>query len=121
MRLLRYGVLNMDHVFLGNPDLLASDLTLLAYIILIVPGMLVGFVFARRKMFVPYHKFTMTAIVIINWLIIFFLMLVTYRTTIVPYIPANLGRAFFLIPTIHLVFGLAAQLLGTILVLRMWL
>lgn len=98
----------------------ASDLVLLAYIVLIVPAMLVGFVFARRKMFVPYHKFTMTTITIVNWVIILAVMLVTYRRDVVPNIPQNLGLPGVLIPTLHLIPGLIAQLLATYLVIRMW-
>ena len=38
---------------LGTGASLLADLTLLAYLLLIVPGMLAGFVFARRKHFEP--------------------------------------------------------------------
>src|SRR5260221_12794812 len=97
-----------------------SDLVLLAYIFLIVPAMLVGFVFARRKMFEPYHKLTMTTITIVNWLLIIFVMLVTYRRDVLPSIPQNLNQPSGLIPTLHLIPGLIAQLLATYLVIRMW-
>ena len=97
-----------------------SDLVLLAYIVLIVPAMLVGYFFARRKMFEPYHKITMTVITIVNWLLIIFVMLVTYRY-VIPEIPAHLtNQANVLIPTLHLIPGLIAQLLATYLVIRMW-
>ena len=76
-----------------------NDLVLLAYIFLIVPAMLVGYFFARRKMFEPYHKITMTVITIVNWLLIIFVMLVTYRY-VIPEIPAHLtNQANVLIPT----------------------
>ena len=97
-----------------------SDLVLLAYIFLIVPAMLVGFVFARRKMFEPYHKYTMTAITIVNWLLIIFVMLVTYRRDVIPFSPEDLKLPGILIPTVHLIPGLIAQLLATYLVIRMW-
>ncbi|MDX2161638.1 MAG: hypothetical protein SF162_09960 [bacterium] len=99
---------------------LMADLTLLAYILLIVPGMLVGFVFARRKMFEPYHKLTMTTITLINWVLIALVMAVSYAQYVAPQVPAGLNRAFYLLPTLHLVTGAAAQLLGTYLVIRMW-
>ncbi len=97
-----------------------TDLVFLAYVVLIVPAMLVGFMFARRKMFEPYHKFTMTTITIVNWLLIIFVMFVSYRDYVLPEIPKNLGQLNILIPTLHLIPGLLAQLLATYLVIRMW-
>jgi uncharacterized membrane protein YozB (DUF420 family) len=106
---------------LGTGASLKSDLSLLAYILLIVPAMLVGFVFARRKMFIPHHKLTMTAIMMVNWVIISLLMSVSYREGVVPYLNDALGDPRVALPTIHLVTGGVAQILGTYLVLRMWL
>jgi uncharacterized membrane protein YozB (DUF420 family) len=96
-----------------------SEYVLLFYIIIMLPAMLVGFFFARRKMFVPNHKLTMTAIVIVNWLVIIFYMSRKYAE-ILPDLSANLSQPPFLIPTIHMLLGGSAQILGTILVLRMW-
>jgi uncharacterized membrane protein YozB (DUF420 family) len=106
---------------LGTGASLKSDLSLLAYILLIVPAMVVGFIFARRKMFIPHHKLTMTAIIIVNWVIIALLMAVSYREGVSPYLNEALGDPRVALPTIHLVTGAAAQILGTYLVLRMWL
>ncbi len=92
-----------------------SDLILLAYVILIVPAMLVGFFFARRKMFEPYHKFTMTTITIVNWILILVVMLPTYLS-----LPRDPSQPHFLVPTIHLIPGAIAQILATYLVIRMW-
>jgi hypothetical protein len=107
--------------FLGTGASLKSDLSLLAYVLLIVPVMLVGFFFARRKMFVPHHKLIMTLLIIVNWVIIFALMAISYREGVIPYLDAAFGDPRVALPTIHLVTGLTAQLLGTYLVLRMWL
>ncbi len=107
--------------FLGTGASFAADVALLAYIFLIVPGMIAGFIFARRQKFVPHHKLTMTAITLFNWVIILYLMAVSYSRSVAPNIPQGLNQPFFLSPTIHLLFGLTAQILGTILVLRMWL
>lgn len=113
--------LRMTEGFLGTGASLLSDLTLLAYVLLIVPAMLVGFVFARRRMFVPHHKFTMTGIVIFNWVLILWLMVFSYRDGVLPGVPAALGDVRVWLPTLHLVVGGLAQLLATYLVLRMWL
>lgn len=93
-----------------------GTLVLLAYLLILVPGMIVGFVFARRKMFEPYHKFTMTAITLLNWVLIGYVMINTYSALS----PRELQRPNFLIPTIHLVTGGIAQILATYLVIRMW-
>jgi uncharacterized membrane protein YozB (DUF420 family) len=101
---------------LGTGASLASDLSLLAYVLLIVPVMLIGFFFARRKMFEPHHKMVMTTITLVNWFIIFFLMAVRYSQA-ARSAPAD---ASLILPTIHLAFGGTAQLLATYLVIRMW-
>jgi uncharacterized membrane protein YozB (DUF420 family) len=106
--------------FLGTGATMMADLTLLAYVLLIVPGMLAGFYFARRRKFEPQHKYTMTIIMMVNWVLIGFLMLVSYRSGVAPNVPQGLAQPVFLLPTIHLVTGAIAQLLGTYLVLRMW-
>lgn len=106
--------------FLGTGATLASDLTLLAYVLLIVPSMLIGFVFARRKWFVPHHKLMMTFVTLLNWVFIIAVMLVSY-SAIAPEVPRRIADPIYVLPTIHLVTGATAQLLATYLVLRMWL
>jgi uncharacterized membrane protein YozB (DUF420 family) len=105
---------------LGTNASLLSDLTLLAYLLLIVPAMLVGFVFARRKMFVPHHKLMMTTIILVNWVLIGYVMWFSYREAVAPNIPEGLSSPFNLLPTLHLITGGIAQILGTYLVIRMW-
>lgn len=97
-----------------------STVTLIIYILLLAPAMIVGFVFARRKMFAPYHKFTMTGITIFNWVLIIALMLVSYRNYVAPGLPDNLSDIRNLLATLHLVTGAMAQLLATYLVILMW-
>jgi uncharacterized membrane protein YozB (DUF420 family) len=82
--------------------------------------MLIGFMFARRKMFEPHHKFIMTGIVLFNWVLIIVIMAVSYSDSVAPNVGDDLSDRFYLIPTIHLLFGITAQLLGTYLVIRMW-
>ena len=97
-----------------------SDLVLLAYIILLVPAMLIGAGFARRPLFVRYHRVIMPIITLVNWLLIIFVMAVTYDRDVVPQLPQNWKFSEVFIPTLHLVVGLCAQLLASYLVLRMW-
>jgi uncharacterized membrane protein YozB (DUF420 family) len=112
--------LRADPGFLGTGASMMADLTLLAYILLIVPVMLVGFVFARRKMFVPHHRLIMTLLIAINWLLIGFLMINSYTQSVLPSLADNLTNPVYFLPTIHLITGAIAQFLGTYLVIRMW-
>ena len=105
--------------FLGTGASLLADITLLAYILLIVPGMITGFVFARRGKHRPHHKLTMITITVVNWLLIIFLMLTAYRYDVVGNIAAQPTNARYLMPTIHAVLGLPAQLLATYVIYRM--
>lgn len=99
---------------------LLADLNLLAYVLILVPLMIVGFLYARRRMFEPQHKLIMTTITLLNWLLIIFVMMVSFTESVAPQIPDGLDDRIFLIPTIHLVTGGLAQLLATYLVIRMW-
>jgi len=97
-----------------------SDLVLLAYIVFLVPLMLVGFGYARRKKFEPHHKLVMTSVTIINWVLILFIMAVTYLRDVAPQLSDHLNSSLVIIPSIHLIVGGIAQLLATYLVVRMW-
>jgi uncharacterized iron-regulated membrane protein len=98
----------------------ASMMTLLAYILVLVPLMLLGFYFARRKMFNPHHKLVMTSVVILNWILIAVVMARSYSLAVAPNIPQDIGQIGMLLPTIHLITGAIAQLLATYLIILMW-
>lgn len=105
--------------FLGTGASLLADLTLLAYILLLMPSMIVGFIFARRKMFRPHHRNVMTGITIVNWILIVFLMLAAYRFDIADGIIRAPGNPRYWLPTLHGLFGLVAQILATNNVIQM--
>lgn len=107
--------------FLGTGASLLADLTLVAYILLLLPAMIVGFVFARRGMHRPQHKWVMIAITLINWLLILFLMVAALMTDVAPNIGAQPTNPRYALPSVHAVFGLPAQLLATYVVFRMLL
>lgn len=96
-----------------------SQLALLAYIFVLVPGMLIGFYFARTKRFSPHHKFVMTGVTVLNWVLILWLMLASYANYVAPYL-SNIGDTLILLPTLHMITGGVAQLLATYLVILMW-
>lgn len=91
---------------------------LFIYLLLLVPLMVLGYIFARRKMFDPHHKLVMTTVVIVNWVLIALLMANSYRG-VVEFTPDRTDINFIL-PTIHLLTGGLAQIMGTYLVLLMW-
>ncbi|MEL6404980.1 MAG: hypothetical protein AAFR81_11485 [Chloroflexota bacterium] len=93
--------------------------TLVMYIVVLVPLMLLGFFFAYRKMFSA-HKMTMTLVLVLNWALIAGVMIGSYQFAVLPDLPGNLSDGFALIPTIHGIVGLVAQLMATYLVLLMW-
>lgn len=105
---------------LGTAAEMLSDLTLLAYVLLIAPAMLVGFVFARRKMFQPHHKWTMTLITMVNWILILILMAGSYSRSVAPYAGDGLSDSRVWVPVVHLLLGGTAQLIATYLVIMMW-
>ena len=107
--------------FLGTDAHLLADLTLLAYLLVLLPLMLIGYLYARRKMYEPDHKFIMTGVTAFNWLLIGGVMIASYTGGVASDVPQNLAEPFIWLPTLHLLIGGMAQLLATYLVLRMWL
>jgi len=106
--------------FLGTEAGLLADLTLLAYLLLLLPLMAAGYYYARRKRFEPHHKVVMTTITTLNWLLILFVMAVSFNSTVAPEIPENLNDLFVLLPAVHAIIGGIAQVIATYLVVRMW-
>jgi uncharacterized membrane protein YozB (DUF420 family) len=107
--------------FLGTGASMTSDIVLISYLFLLLPGMLLGFYFARRKKFVPHHKLTMTTVVILNWIFIIGLMFGSYGRGVLPYLNAQFaGDVRITLPTLHAITGGIAQLLATYLAIRMW-
>lgn len=107
--------------FLGTEASLLADLTLLAYLLILLPLMALGFIFARRGQFEPQHKLVMTGITLFNWLLIGLVMFSSFTGAVAPRIPDELGQPAIAVPALHALTGLLAQLIATYLVLRMWL
>lgn len=105
--------------FLGTGASLLADVTLLAYLLLILPAMIGGYLLARRGLHRPHHKWLMIAVTAVNWVLIFVLMLVAYTFDVIHHIGAQPGNARYLLPTLHGALGLPAQLLATFIVIRM--
>ncbi|MFN8451156.1 MAG: hypothetical protein U0521_21895 [Anaerolineae bacterium] len=106
--------------FLGTGASLLADVTLVAYLLLIIPAMIAGLLFARRGKHRPHHKWTMTTIMLVNWILIVFLMVVAYRFDIANHIAAQPNNTRYLLPAVHALFGIPAQLLATFVIVRMF-
>ncbi len=106
--------------FLGTGASFWADVTLLAYLLLIIPAMIVGFGFARRGLHRPHHKWIMTGITLVNWVLILFLMVAAYRFDVAANVVTQPSNTRYLLPTVHALFGIPAQLLATFVVLRMF-
>jgi len=105
--------------FLGTAASLATDLTLIAYLFLIIPGMLAGLYFARKGQHRPAHKWVMITITVVNTILILALMVVAYRFDVVDNIGSQPDNFRYLMPTVHAVFGFPAQVLAIIIVINM--
>ncbi len=100
--------------------MLRSDYVLLAYIFFLVPLMLVGFGFARRRLFVPHHKAVMTLVMIINWILILAIMIPTYVEVVPSGVRTGTYTPSVVVPILHGLIGGVAQVIATYLVIRMW-
>ncbi len=105
--------------FLGTGASLATDLTLIAYLLLIIPGMLAGWYFARSGRHRPAHKWTMITITVVNTILILALMVVAYQFDVVDNIGSQPDNFRYLMPTVHALFGFPAQVLAIIIVINM--
>ncbi len=105
--------------FLGTGASLLADLTLVAYLLLIIPAMVGGAVLAWRGLHRPHHKWLMVWVTVINWVLILGLMVVAYNFDVIGSIAAQPGNPRYLLPTIHGLLGIPAQLLATYIIYRM--
>lgn len=95
-----------------------SQISLLIYIVGLLPLMLLGFYFARRKSFTV-HKMIMTTVVIANWGLILWVMSPAYRG-MASDPNVDFSTIPVILPTIHMALGALSQLMATYLVIMMW-
>ena len=101
-----------------------STATLLFYLVVMTPSILLGFYFVRTKRFRPHHRGIMTAVTLLNWVLIAIVMVGSYGGSISygtsPEATGDIPFRYAILPTLHLITGGIAQLLATYLVLLMW-
>jgi len=83
--------------------------------------MIIGYVFARQGKHRPQHQIAMTFVTAINWFFIIFLMLVAYNFDVVDNMATQPGNVRYLLPTLHGLLGLPAQVLATFIIVRMFI
>ncbi len=105
--------------FLGTGASLLADITVVLYILILAPAMLIGYWQARRGMHRPHHRNLMIAVTVINWVLIIFLMIVAYRFDVADNFPNQPTAPRYLLPVLHAILGLPAQALATYVVIRM--
>lgn len=105
--------------FLGTGASLLADLTLAAYVLVLLPALLIGYVYARRGQHRPQHKWLMIGMTLANWALIAGVMLAALRLDVLPNLPQQPASARYWLPALHGVVGLPAQLLATYIVVRM--
>src|SRR5688500_17785106 len=95
-----------------------SQITFLIYVLVLLPLMLLGFYFARRKMS-NQHKLTMTTTFIANRVLIAWVMSPSYRHAVsVPH--ADFISMLPILPSMHMGVVARAQLFATYLLILMW-
>jgi len=101
--------------FLGTAAPLAADVVLLLEIGMGV-GLLIGAWLARRKRF-RQHAWCQSAIVLLNLAVILVAMTPSFRSQVLPRIPAKLGRPYFALATVHAGLGTITELAGLYILL----
>ncbi len=93
----------------------SSDLVLLVELAIAV-GLVVGMLLVRRG-HVRLHRLLQGSLVLVNVPIVLAWMVPQYLEYVRPGLPADLGQAFFALPTLMLAAGAAAEALGVYILL----
>ena len=75
-----------------------------------------GTMLARRKRFKS-HAWCQSTVVLLNLLVIGSFMVPSFHRAVEPGIPSHLGRSYYLLPTVHGILGLTAELFGLYILL----
>ncbi len=80
-------------------------------------AMLVAGMFLVRARHVRLHKYVQSAVVLVNLPIVLAAMLPQYLAHVLPDLPGDLGRPYYLLPTLAVFVGGAAEALGIFILL----
>src|SRR5690349_24754680 len=75
-----------------------------------------GTILARRKHFKA-HAWCQATVVLLSLVVIASFMVPSFHRGVMPGIPSRLGRSYYLLATLHGIFGLTAELFGLYILL----
>ena len=101
--------------FLGTAAPFIADLILLLEIAMGV-GLLAGAWLAHEKRF-RQHAWCQSAVVLLNLAIIALVMMPSFRTRVLPKIPARLGKVYYALATAHGILGIIAEIVALYILL----
>jgi uncharacterized membrane protein YozB (DUF420 family) len=101
--------------FLGTAASRAADLVLLLEISMGV-ALLVGAWLARKKRF-QLHGWCQSVVVLLNLVVITVMMIPSFRMSVLPRIPAKLGKSYYSLATVHAALGGATEIAGLYILL----
>jgi len=96
--------------FLGTNAPFYADVILLLELAMGI-GLLVGTVLARRRHFRA-HAMCQSLIVLLNFAVIVFTMIPSFRSHVSPKIPLRLGKSFYALATGHAILGSITEIAG---------
>lgn len=102
--------------FLGTGAPLSADLNL-TFQLLMGTALLIGMFLARRKRFRA-HGICQSTVMLLNLVVIFWLMLPSFRDSVIPGLPEQLNRSYYAVAMLHAGAGAIAELLGLYIILR---
>jgi len=79
-------------------------------------GLLLGARLARKKRF-RQHAWCQSAIVLLNLAVVAVMMIPSFRIHVLPRVPAKLGKAYYVLATMHAAFGTVTELAGLYILL----
>ncbi|MCI4365155.1 MAG: hypothetical protein L3K10_03725 [Thermoplasmata archaeon] len=92
-----------------------SDVVLVAEVVIAV--LLIVGMFLVRRGHIRAHMYLQSSMVLVNIPIVLSWMVPEYLKYVLPGIPAEIGEEFYLVPTVMLVLGVAAEALGVFIIL----
>lgn len=105
----------MNHGFPGAAAPLYADLVLIFEIAMGV-ALLIGALLARMRRY-RLHAWCQSVVVLLNLVVIMLVMIPSFRSRVVPKIPAELGKTHYALATTHATMGIIAEIGGLYILL----
>jgi len=105
----------MEQGFLGSAAPWGTDLTLVLEIAMGV-GLLIGALLARLRRFGA-HAWCQSTVVLVNLALIAAAMVPSFRSLLIPALPAKLGKSYYALAAAHAALGVVAECAGLYILL----